>query len=130
MEKRNIAFLILRVSLGVVFLLFGIGKFQNDIWAQTIKSMEFFMKFPWDVNISVILIGTMETLTGLALILGLFTRFFAGLAALQLISILILLKFEETRDIGLLGAAIYTMVGSNDFFSLDGLLKTKGGGRG
>ena len=85
------------------------------------------MKLPWDVNISVILIGTMETITGLALIAGLFTRFFAGLAALQLISILILLKFEETRDIGLLGAAIYMMIDKNDSFSLDGLLKNKRG---
>ena len=127
MEKKNIAFLILRISLGVVFLLFGIGKFQNDIWAQTIKTMEFFVKLPWDVNISVILIGTMETITGLALITGLFTRFFAGLAALQLICILILLKFEETRDIGLLGAAIYITIDKNNPFSLDSLLRNKRG---
>lgn len=123
MMKKNFAFLILRISLGIVFLSFGLGKFQNDIWAQTIKGMDLFMKLPWNVNISVILIGSMETVTGLALITGLFTRFFAGLAAFQLIDILILLRFEETRDIGLLGAAIYMAIGKNDFFSLNGLLK-------
>lgn len=117
--KNKFAFLIMRVSLGVVFLIFGIGKFRNDIWAETIKTMDFFIKLPWDVNISVILIGAIETLTGIALTIGLFTRFFAAVAAAQLIGILILLKFEETRDIGLLGMAIYMAIANNDCFGID-----------
>jgi len=120
--KNKFSFLILRVCLGIVFVLFGIGKFQNDIWAQTIKTMDFFLKLPWDVNISVSLIGVSEVLTGAGLILGLFTRFFASIAALQLIGILILLKFGEIRDIGLLGAAIYTAIAEEDLFGIDGFL--------
>ena len=111
-------YLFLRVSLGVVFVIFGLGKFQNDIWAQTIKAMDIFMKLPWNVNLSVFLIGTVETLTGVALIIGLFPRIFAAIAALQLTGILILLKFGEVRDIGLLGMAIYMALSNNDSFSV------------
>lgn len=35
--KNKLAFLIIRVSLGIVFLIFGIGKFKNDIWAEAGK---------------------------------------------------------------------------------------------
>lgn len=116
--KNKIVFLFMRVSLGLVFLIFGIGKFRNDIWAETIKTMDFFTRLPWDVNISVALIGITEILTGVALIIGLFARFFAAAAAAQLIGILILLKFQETRDIGLLGMAIYMTIVNDDFFAI------------
>lgn len=119
---------IMRVSLGVVFLLFGIGKFRNDIWAETIKGMDFFLQLPWDVHISVFLIGIMEVLTGTALILGLFTRFFSAVAAVQLIAILILLKFEEVRDIGLLGMALYLISVENESFGIDWLMQKKKAG--
>ena len=109
-------------------MVFGIGKFRGDIWAETIKGMDFFLKLPWNVSISVYLIGALEVLTGVALIIGLFTRFFATLAVTQLIGILILLKFEEARDIGLLGMAIYMAIVENDAFAIDGLWR-KGKGR-
>ncbi len=126
--KNKVAFLITRVGLGAVFLLFGIGKFRNDIWAETIKSMDFFLKLPWDVNISVLLIGLLEVLTGIALIVGLSTRFFAAIAAAQLFGILVLFKFEETRDIGLLGAAIYMVLVRDESLSIGWLWKKRKGG--
>lgn len=121
--KNKIGFLIMRLGLGTVFLLFGIGKFQNDIWAQTIKGMDFFLRLPWKADISVFLIGIVETLTGLALIFGIFRRFFSTLAAAQLLGILTLLKFQETRDIGLLAAAICLVLAKEDYFSLGWLWK-------
>ena len=125
--KNKLAFLVMRVALGVVFLIFGIGKFRNDIWVETIKAMDFFIKLPWDVNISIALIGIIEILTGLALIIGLFTRLFAALAVVQLIGILILLRFEEVRDIGLLGMAIYMTIIRNDAFTVDWLWRKNQG---
>ena len=80
--------------------------------------MDFFTRLPWNVNISVVLVGITEILTGVALIIGLFTRFFAAVAAAQLIGILILLKFEETRDIGLLGMAIYMTIVNDDYLAI------------
>ncbi|MBU4251941.1 MAG: DoxX family protein [Candidatus Omnitrophica bacterium] len=126
--KNKIAFLAMRVSLGIVFLIFGIGKFKDDIWVETIRTMDFFIGLPWDVNISIALIGITEILTGAALIVGLFTRFFAAAAAAQLMGILILFKFQETRDIGLLGMAIYMAVVENDGFAIGWRWrKSKGG---
>jgi uncharacterized membrane protein YphA (DoxX/SURF4 family) len=116
--KDKIAFTVLRVSLGAVFLVFGIGKFQDDIWAQTIKSMEIFQGLPWDVGITVFIIGISEAVTGAFLILGIFTRIFAAIASLQLVVILILLQFQEIRDIGLLGAAIYMALAKNESYGL------------
>lgn len=121
--KEKLPYLILRVSLGAVFLIFGIGKFQNDIWGQTIKSMDFFIKLPWSLELSVLLIGIAEAITGFALITGLFTRFFAGLAATQLIAILFLLKFQEMRDIGLLGAAVYMLLTKDNSWNITAIFK-------
>lgn len=112
----------MRTSIGIVFLLFGIGKLRNDVWAETIKTMDFFLKLPWGVNLSVLVIGIVEMATGVSLIIGLFTRFFASLAALQLLGIVILLKFEEIRDIGLLGAVVYMAFAKNDALSVDRFL--------
>jgi len=124
--KNKFAFLIMRISLGLVFLLFGIGKFKNDIWAEAIRNMGFFINLPWDVNISVVLIGITEIFIGAALMIGLFTRFFAALAAVQLMGILILLKFQEARDIGLLGMAIYMAVVSDNSFAVERLWRKDG----
>ena len=127
--KNSFAFLAMRVTLGVVFLIFGIGKFRNDIWADTIRNMDFFLRLPWDVNTSLVFIGITEILTGAALIIGLFTRLFAALSVAQLMGILILLKFGEIRDIGLLGAALYMAFTENESFGVDWLWKRfKGAG--
>jgi len=123
--KDKIAVLILRISIGVVFAFFGFRKFQNDIWAQTIKSMDFFQNLPWGEDLSVIIIGLTEVITGVALILGIFTRFFSAIASLQLIGILTLLRFQQIRDVGLLGATIYLSLTKNDTFRLDRFFKAK-----
>lgn len=123
--KDKTAFLILRFSLGAVFILFGIGKLQGDVWAQTIKSMAVFQDLPWSVDHTVMFIGLMEILTGAGLIAGLRTRFFAVLAAIQLTAILFLLNFQETRDIGLWGAAVFMALVKEDFLSLDRWISKK-----
>ncbi|MFH1458070.1 MAG: TolC family protein [Candidatus Omnitrophota bacterium] len=120
---KNIALLVLRVSLGVVFLIFGIGKFQHDYWARTIESMEVFQRLAFSPQLSVKFIGGLEVATGLALILGLWTRLASGLAALQLLAILILLEFQEIRDIALLGQALFLMANKQAVFGIDGLRK-------
>ena len=68
--KNKLAFLAMRVTLWIVFLIFGIGKFKNDIWAETIRTMDLFIRLPCNVNISVALVGITEILTGAALIIG------------------------------------------------------------
>ncbi|MCF7916774.1 MAG: DoxX family protein [Candidatus Omnitrophica bacterium] len=123
--NHKIAILVLRVSLGVVFLIFGIGKFQNDLWAQTIKSMEIFQNLPWEISISIFAIGILEVAIGLLLIVGLFTRLAAGLAILSLLIILCLLSFQEIRDIGLLGAAVYLLIAKEKVWGIDWLIRKR-----
>lgn len=119
--RNKISSLILRVGLGCVFLIFGIGKFRGDEWADTMRSMGLFSHLPWNVDTSIILSGTVEFVTGFALILGLFVRFFSLAACFQLSAILILLSvygIKETRDFGLLAMAIALFLSYEDFFSL------------
>lgn len=123
--KPKIGLLILRLGMGGVFLVFGIGKFQDDIWAQTIKSMSFFNQLPWSTGLSVIAIGSLEIITAVLLILGLFTRLAAWLAVAQISGILWLLNFQETRDFGLLAAALYLGLCSNRAWGVDWLLYRK-----
>ena len=64
----------LRLGPGGVFLLFGTGKFQNDIWAQTIRNMAFFEAMPWTTDTSVVLAGILELVVAAGLILGIWLR--------------------------------------------------------
>ena len=120
---RKIAFIILRVGLGIVFLLFGMNKFRGDIWAQTISNMEFFKHLPWNVNVSICLIGGSEIVVGVLLIAGVFIRFAGIIASAELLAILILLKFSETRDIGLLASAFYIAAAPSDDFGVVWFIK-------
>lgn len=110
---KNPPLIFLRFGLGITFLIFGIGKFMNDIWAKTITSMDFY-KFLGGGMWIVYLIGAVEVLIALALILNFRVKLFAAIASLELITILILLKFSETRDIGLLGASLALMFMTKD----------------
>jgi cytochrome c oxidase subunit 2 len=117
------AFFIMRISVGIVFLMFGVGKLSNDIWAQTIRAMDIFQHLPWDVNCTVVMIGISEIVTGTCLVIGLYARFFAAVAALQLAMILVLVKLQETRDIGLWGAAVYMALAGQGSWGMDEYLR-------
>ena len=117
--RKDIALCIARVSLGIVFLAFGIGKLRHDIWAQTIESMDIFQRMPWPAGLSVIGIGIIEICTGTGLIIGLWTRLVSLAAALQLLGILLLLNFQEIRDIGLFGLALYLFLNGETGFGID-----------
>ncbi len=119
--RERVGLTLLRVSMGVVFLIFGVGKFQGDVWAQTIESMEIFQRLPWPTGLTVKMIGTAECLIGGLWILGLWRRWVSVAAALQLLTILFLLQFQEVRDIGLLGAAVYLALVSGDSYGLETL---------
>jgi uncharacterized membrane protein YphA (DoxX/SURF4 family) len=114
----------LRAGVGAVFLLFGIGKFLGDGWADTMRSMEFFKTLPWSVDVSISISGFLEIATGAGLVLGAWTSFWALAAAAQLIAILWLLAglgIHEWRDIGLLAACLALFFRQEDFFSFDSL---------
>ena len=102
MNKNIIGLLLLRIGLGGVFLWFGTDKFIHpDIWVNYIPQW-FPMLIP--VSIFVLLMGIAETLVGLLILAGFYTRTAAVIAALMLVPILISLGYNEigVRDFGLL----------------------------
>jgi len=106
MDRHQIGLLVLRLGLGGVFLWFGTDKFLHpDIWTNYIPSW-FPMLIP--VSIFIILLGIVETLLGLMLLTGFYTRVAAAIAALMLIPIIISLGYNEisVRDFGLLMLAV------------------------
>ncbi|MFH0877547.1 MAG: DoxX family protein [Candidatus Omnitrophota bacterium] len=122
LPKNEVSVLVLRLGLGIVFLVFGIGKFRGDEWAQTMQNMAFFSYLPWSVNASIALAGAAEIITGCCLIAGLFLCFFSWIAACQIVAILILLFVQdivEIRDFGLLAMAVALALSPPDRLSLD-----------
>ena len=119
MNKNALGLLLLRIGLGSVFLWFGIDKFFHSIVWQNFIPDWFPMLIPAEAFI--LLLGVVETLVGILLLLGLFTRFAAGLAALMLIPIIISLGYNEigVRDFGLFMLAFgLACLGAGEF-SLD-----------
>lgn len=123
MDKKEFSFFLLRISLGVVFIIFGIGKFTNDFWAETMRNIPLLQMMPISMDALVIIDGTLEILTGLLLVLGLFTRIVSLVASLQLMAVLFFLKFQETRDIVLLAASLAIFLSGSKFLSIDNLRK-------
>ncbi|MDO8628367.1 MAG: DoxX family membrane protein [Nanoarchaeota archaeon] len=119
MNKAFLSSFLLRLGLGVVFLIFGVGKFRGDIWAQTIPNLPFVQSLPFSSDVVVIIIGVVEVLIGLFLLFGLFTRWVALVASIELIMIMILLKFGEVRDMGLLAGSLSLVLTGSSFLSLD-----------
>lgn len=122
----HLSTLILRIGLGLVFLLFGLGKFKGDAYAKTTKSLQIVKSLPISPDTTVLLIGSLEILIATLLLLGLYTRLASLLASLHLISILLifgLTNIDILRDIGLLGAALSLFLTGSEFFCLDKLLR-------
>ncbi len=118
MNKNALGLLLLRIGLASVFLWFGIDKFFNSSAWQNFIPDWFPMLMPAEAFI--LLLGVVETIVGVLVLFGLFTRFAAGLAALMLIPIIISLGYNEigVRDFGLfllalglsaLGAGAYSL---------------------
>jgi len=117
--KNKIAFFVLRFGIGLVFLIFGIGKLQNDYWARTMATMSFFKGLPWPVGVSVNAVGVIEIAVGVGLMAGVLRRACAVVAACMLTGILVLFEFQEIRDIGLLAAAVYMSLVHDDSWGID-----------
>lgn len=125
MNINAIGLLLLRIGLGGVFLWFGTDKFIHpDIWVNYIPTW-----FPMlvSVNLFVLLLGIVETLVGLLVLAGFYTRIAAVFAALMLVPILISLGYNEigVRDFGLLMLAVGLAVLGAGEFSID--YKMRGG---
>ena len=118
---------IIRISLALVLLWFGIGELlKPESWFSYIP--------PWLSPILpiapktfILLHGTFETIIGLFLLIGLFTRITAFIAFLHLLSVAVIVGFNDigVRDFGLAAMALSLVFSGSKNLSLDNKLIKK-----
>lgn len=116
--KNSLAIFILRGSIGLVFILFGIDKLMNPSHWVVFIPTDFVHDFKMDMHIVLKLQGLVELITGIHLLAGFKARWAAGVAAIILLLIIFFLGWDPVtiRDTGLLGAcAALMIVGAGDW---------------
>jgi putative oxidoreductase len=119
MLKNDFGALLLRVTLGIIFFVHGIVKFQSGIeniagWFRSI-GLPGFMAYA---------VALLETIGGIALIIGLGTRIVSALFGILMIGAIIKVKLAVgflgngqmagwEFDLALLVISIYLSIGSN-----------------
>ncbi|MEK9158013.1 MAG: DoxX family membrane protein [Patescibacteria group bacterium] len=111
-QSLRISQLILRLSLAVVFLWFGIDKFFHpgywlSVWVPQ-SIVDIAAVFHISANAVVFSIGVMELLVGISLATNMFVGLFALIGALFLITIPFFYGLSEAiiRDFGLIGGLL------------------------
>ncbi len=112
---------LLRLGVGVVFLYFGVDKFVHpEVWAGWINPrLLYYLPVSHDVFLYVN--GGVEGVVGLLLILGLWTRIAASVAAVLLIGILATVGVTDVtvRDIAILAASLSLVLTGSKTLSID-----------
>ena len=120
--------LMLRLSLAIVFLWFGVDKFVNPgYWSHQLPdTIKVIAGITEESEYGLIhLIGVFEILVGSALASGIFTRYVAAIASAFIFSIIVTtgLNPATVRDIGLLGISLYLVSISDATMSWKSYLK-------
>ncbi|WP_318502980.1 DoxX family protein [Bacillus sp. T3] len=129
--KNEIGAFILRVTLGVLFLIHGIVKFQGGIentvgWFSSI-GLPGFMAYG---------VALLEIIGGVALIIGLATRYVSALYALLMIGAILKVKLSlgllgngqmagYELDLAFLVMAVYLVITDSKFLSVNQLFSQK-----
>jgi len=118
--------LVIRAGLGTVWLLFGVDKFVNPLnWMGYIPA---WLPLPIAKEVFMGSLAVVETVVGAGLILGIFTRFFAGLAALMLLPIMYSLGYNEIsiRDFALFCMSVAMFLRRSTPYAIENRWKRKG----
>lgn len=123
-KKYELGLLILRVALGITFLIHGIAKFQMGLgnvagWFESIGILGFLGS----------VVAFIELLGGIALILGIGTRLVSALIAIVMLGAIFTVKLSvgfmgaETAgyelDVALLAMAVVLLINGSQLLSLD-----------
>lgn len=126
-SKQIISILSLRIALGIIFLISGIGKLFLGM-APPLDKILFFIP----LNVSAYLLGLLEFIVGVLLLLGLLTRIAAWISAALLVIFLIsgaaLGIFAQAgllKDVGLLAAAVCLALFGHGCWGLDGMFRVQ-----
>lgn len=130
-KQSEIGTLILRFVIGITFLIHGLDKFQSGIgniagWFESI-GLPGFLAY---------IVATIETVGGIAVILGLGTRIVSFLFILVLAGAIITVKSAVgftgngqmagyELDLALLAIAVHLAINGSSLYSVDALLRKK-----
>lgn len=125
-DRKYLPQFILRVSLGLVFLYFGLSQaISPDAWGGYVPE---FLTGTWLIaNNWVILNSIIELTLGTFLIIGLYTRFASLVLSLHLFAITLSIGFSPVgvRDFGLAFATLVAFLNGIDKNCLDWKFKKK-----
>ncbi|HIQ13119.1 MAG TPA: DoxX family membrane protein [Thermoprotei archaeon] len=114
-----------RISVGLVYLLWGVDKFINMeryiSWISITWRVRIFIDPLMDIPTFTTLLGIFEVSLGLILIIGLLTKVSSGLVVLSSILFLFLAgpPMSYPQDIALFGVGLWMFVNGPDRYSLD-----------
>lgn len=123
MNKNEIGKVVMRMVLGLIFLVHGIAKFQDGMNATS----GFFDTIGLP-GMSAYLVTTIEIIGGIAIIIGLGTRIFALLFASIMVVAIITVKFSAgfiggyELDLALLAMSVYFILEKPMILSVDNLI--------
>lgn len=120
-NNKNYATAIIRISLALILLWFGIDEILNpQNWFGYIPAW-LSSVLPFSLNTFIILNGIFEIIIGSLLLIGFYTRIIAFIAALHLFFITIAVGYNEVgvRDFGLTMMAISLIFSGAGVLSLD-----------
>ena len=126
MNHKEYAPIVLRISLGIVFLWFGFTNIFNH--ESLIGYLpEFFYSLGISLQTILLFNGIFEIIFGTLLIIGLFTRVVAFILFLHLLSITFSLGYNDVaiRDFGLALASLSISLYGADKWCLDRKLRNK-----
>lgn len=125
MSKRQVGLLCLRIGIAVVLLAVAWGMFFGSV---TVDLGRLFPFAPGNELLKVAAI--VEAVTGIMLLIGLFTRVFAWVAAVIFLMFVVggsflglFISASLIKDVGLIGGAVALALNGSHLYSLDARLK-------
>jgi putative oxidoreductase len=131
MTKTAIISIIMRVVIGIIFMMHGIDKLQMglsnvEVWFSSIGIPGFVAYF----------VAMLELVGGIMLIVGLFTRYVSGLFVIMLMGAIVTTKLSVgllgdgqmagyELDLGFMLVLLYLVVGEQSTLSVDRLIMNK-----
>ncbi|OME86074.1 oxidoreductase [Paenibacillus sp. FSL A5-0031] len=130
MTKTAFVSIIMRVVLGIIFIFHGVDKFQG------ISNVEAWFSSIGIPGVLAYVVAAIELIGGILLILGLFTRYVAGLFVIILIGAIITAKLSAgllgngqmagyELDLGFILVSLYLVVADRSPFSIDSFIMSK-----
>lgn len=125
-DKSQIGSLVIRIAIGVIFLLNGINKFQN------LDGTTGFFESQGLPGFMATVIAILETVGGIALIVGIGTRIFGVLFAIEMLVAIFVVKLSAgllggyDLDLALLASSVHLAISGSTLLAVDAVVGRNG----